>query len=64
MSLSLKFLLLLTLICLAALSGTNVPHSREVITPRVMLWAWERPEDLRFIAPDRVGIAFLVARSI
>ncbi len=27
--------------------------------PRVMLWAWERPEDLRFIDPNKVGIAFL-----
>src|SRR5712692_622392 len=27
--------------------------------PRVMLWAWERPEDLRFINPKSAGIAFL-----
>jgi hypothetical protein len=27
--------------------------------PRVMLWAWERPEDLRFIRPGTAGIAFL-----
>ncbi|HEV2387012.1 MAG TPA: DUF3142 domain-containing protein [Candidatus Acidoferrales bacterium] len=27
--------------------------------PRVMLWAWERPEDLRFLDPRRVGVAFL-----
>jgi hypothetical protein len=31
--------------------------------PRVMLWAWERPEDLRFIQPRTVGIAFL-ARTV
>ncbi len=24
-----------------------------------MLWAWERPEDLRFLDTDRVGVAFL-----
>jgi hypothetical protein len=27
--------------------------------PRVMLWAWERPEDLRFIDPHTTGVAFL-----
>jgi hypothetical protein len=31
--------------------------------PRVMLWAWERPERLGFIDPARAGVAFL-ARSI
>jgi hypothetical protein len=27
--------------------------------PRVFLWAWERPEDLRFIDPHKTGVAFL-----
>jgi hypothetical protein len=27
--------------------------------PRVMLWAWERPERMRFIDPRLVGVAFL-----
>ena len=27
--------------------------------PKVILWAWERPEDLRFINPDDIGVAFL-----
>lgn len=27
--------------------------------PRVILWAWERPEDLEFLDPQRFGIAFL-----
>ncbi len=31
--------------------------------PRVMLWAWERPTDLRFIDPKETGVAFL-AQSI
>jgi hypothetical protein len=31
--------------------------------PRVMLWAWERPTDLRFINPRETGVAFL-ARTI
>jgi hypothetical protein len=31
--------------------------------PRVVLWAWERPVDLRFIDPRETGVAFL-ARTI
>lgn len=27
--------------------------------PRIMLWAWERPENLEFIDPKRFGVAFL-----
>ena len=31
--------------------------------PRLILWAWERPSDLSFIDPNKVGVAFL-ARTI
>ena len=31
--------------------------------PKVILWAWESPQDLRFISPDTAGIAFL-ARTV
>jgi hypothetical protein len=31
--------------------------------PRVMLWAWESPQDLRFLKPGEAGIAFL-ARTV
>ncbi|HSP62547.1 MAG TPA: hypothetical protein VLQ90_06170, partial [Pyrinomonadaceae bacterium] len=31
--------------------------------PGVILWAWERPVDLRFINPRETGVAFL-ARTI
>lgn len=27
--------------------------------PRVMLWAWERPENLKFIDTNNIGVAFL-----
>jgi hypothetical protein len=27
--------------------------------PHTILWAWERPEDLQFIDPERFGVAFL-----
>jgi hypothetical protein len=31
--------------------------------PRIFLWAWERPEDLRFLNPRAAGVAFL-ARTV
>lgn len=33
--------------------------SRSTTQPAVILWAWERPEDLRFIDPQKTGVAFL-----
>jgi hypothetical protein len=32
--------------------------------PMTLLWAWERPEDLRFVDPAEVGIAFLAATLV
>jgi len=29
--------------------------------PSLVLWAWERPEDLRFLDPTKAGVAFLAA---
>jgi hypothetical protein len=34
--------------------------TRFVGWPRVILWAWQRPEDLSFINPARVGASYLV----
>lgn len=31
--------------------------------PKIILWAWERPEDLSFVDPREVGVAFL-ARTL
>jgi len=31
-------------------------------TPRMILWAWEEPEDLRGLDPQRAGVAFLAER--
>src|SRR5258708_1560376 len=31
--------------------------------PRIMVWAWERPEKLDFLDPNEAGVAFL-ARTI
>jgi hypothetical protein len=57
-----------------AVLGVGLTIARSVITkskaksglnqsPGVVLWAWERPTDLRFINPKETGVAFL-ARSI
>ncbi len=40
-----------------------VTTTRSDQMPRVILWAWERPVDLRFINPRETGVAFL-ARTI
>ena len=38
-------------------NARNRVNEREF--PRVILWAWERPEDLQFINTNRYGVAFL-----
>jgi len=48
----------------SVINGRNsVSNARLNQTPRVILWAWERPTDLRFINPQDIGVAFL-ARTI
>lgn len=37
--------------------------ARQSRIPATVLWAWERPTDLRYINPEQVGVAFL-ARTI
>jgi hypothetical protein len=41
------------------------PHPADPLPgfPKVFLWAWERPEDLRFLDPHATGVAFL-ARTV
>jgi len=36
-------------------------RERMAVVPPVVLWAWERPEDLRAVANQKVGVAFLAA---
>ena len=49
------FVLLVTNLVLRLIHGPDpVPQ-----LPRLMLWAWESPQDLRFIPPGKAGIAFL-----
>lgn len=33
--------------------------SKRTTRPAIILWAWERPEDLTFIDPEKTGVAFL-----
>ena len=40
-------------------SGQFFSYSRLTGLPQIMLWAWERPENLNFIDPCEIGVAFL-----
>lgn len=56
-----KFAPLAALLALLMLSGASAPSRAGAakVTPQVTLWAWERPEDLRFLNSHNVGVAFL-----
>lgn len=57
-------ILLLLIIGMNTLSQDIQPSTkRKTEIPNIVLWAWERPENLNFIDPDKIGIAFL-ARTI
>lgn len=49
-------LLLLNISC-ASPNRVN-PRLLDEMPPKI-LWAWERPEDLRFLDPEKFGVAFL-----
>ncbi|SPE26706.1 conserved exported hypothetical protein [Candidatus Sulfopaludibacter sp. SbA3] len=51
------------LIVLVAASRLLRPQDPLPTLPRLMLWAWESPQDLRFVKPGSAGIAFL-ARTV
>jgi hypothetical protein len=61
--------ILLAAVAFGVTRNRSLLHSAETSVarrermPRVMLWAWERPIDLRFIDTEEVGVAFL-AQSI
>ena len=42
-----------------AISSVSTSSSRVSQLPATILWAWERPERLDFIDPEKVGVAFL-----
>lgn len=43
----------------AAIPGNIFRASRIAELPSTILWAWERPEKLDFIDPQKIGVAFL-----
>ena len=55
-----------TILMLTGCSRTKpsrTPVSMNVLPP-VILWAWERTEDLTFLDPERYGVAFLAQTLI
>jgi hypothetical protein len=54
---------LVLLATLASIAGCQTSNARNRVNerefPRVILWAWERPEDLQFLNTKRYGVAFL-----
>lgn len=68
---SAQIIVFVTATLLIGLIAFKVSKSRSVLStshtpkkaPQVILWAWERPTDLRFTDPKRIGVAFL-AKSI
>jgi hypothetical protein len=57
--------LLVFLVAACATTPKNAVNSRLAgeMPPRIV-WAWERPEDLRFLDADRFGVAFLAQTLI
>jgi len=49
----------LLLACIAIANCGRAPRDPLRQFPRLMLWAWERPEDLRFLDPRHAGVASL-----
>lgn len=51
---------LILMLLISACGTTNQVNPRISSTmPHKILWAWERPEDLRFVDPEDIGVAFL-----
>ncbi len=51
--------LVLMLIFSGCVSKNQVNPRLAAVMPQKILWAWERPEDLRFLDPKEFGVAFL-----
>ena len=54
-----RFIALLILTTLAACQNKPVSTNQPNDLPRVILWAWERPENLEFADPNKFAVAFL-----
>ena len=51
--------LLLAFLIVAGASAGHTSIAPTAVAPQLTLWAWERPEDLRFVAGRPVRVAFL-----
>ena len=45
-------------------SRPNLQHDPFADSPRIFLWAWERPENLSFLDPKQAGVAILAKTLI
>ena len=54
-----QFLRILAFVTIIAATLSCAPSRPTLEMPGKFLWAWERPENLRFINPDEYGVAFL-----
>jgi hypothetical protein len=55
----LRLFLLIAASAVSILSFSHSTASPRPVSPRMVLWAWERPEDLRFLAGRSTEVAFL-----
>lgn len=55
----LSFLLVFLLFSFSCTKKNHVNERLSSEMPNIILWAWERPEDLRFIDGKKIGVAFL-----
>ncbi|MEO7970247.1 MAG: hypothetical protein ABI698_03030 [bacterium] len=39
--------------------GRSVKGETKTLQPALIVWAWERPEDLNFINPEKIAVAYL-----
>lgn len=46
--------------CVALISKPKILKEERPKLPNVMLWSWERADNLKFINPKTIGVAFLV----
>ncbi|HZS53145.1 MAG TPA: hypothetical protein VFA65_01980 [Bryobacteraceae bacterium] len=55
----LRFFALLTLVVLTSLTACTKIHDPLPGFPKLVLWAWERPENLSYLVPSSTGVAYL-----
>lgn len=61
---SITLLIILTLLTFSCANKNQVNARLSAEMPNKILWAWERPENLRFIDEEKVGVAFLAQTLI